>query len=418
MSEDFINQLALVSTYYEQTQEAVYIPSKDKNVMHRNIFDVIREIFIPYKKETAEARETQDKLIKNLSLYTDSKAIAIKELDFVRTQVDHLAMEYGQIAAAYVDLYKRAKSVNLSEIELHNLLISTTLAGYREGLSEEDIADILTKMSELLQDKFVTIDEFNKLIGYKFQHANSWTKEAPKKFNKSYADGSVLFDTIMFLDMFSDYVMKTTMEVKPEEFNPDYVKANYYENRMYDKNLNHEQHKEFVDDASPILKKTNKFLGQLGKIFPAINGVARRFLFLLFAFEGISDIIDWHTTNKHIEGHYQNSNDFRYIPQTGKFIEYQKDKILLKGGVQEYNYYENSDYDMFYDDYKENEFQDLEYSSSLNTNLPISENIIDTETLSSIQNPHYTDLEVEVKRILANTIDDFAQLKGFSVKKT
>ena len=39
-------------------------------------------------------------------------------------------------------------------------------------------------------------------------------------------------------------------------------------------------------------------------------------------------------------------------------------------------------------------------------------------SISGVHDFYKPDLEVEVKRILANTIDDFVQLKGFSVRKT
>ena len=89
MSEDFINQLALASTYYEQAPESVYIPSKDQSVIQKNIYDLFKETFIPHSAEVAEAQETQEKLVRNLTIYTGSQDNAIKELDFVRTQVDH-----------------------------------------------------------------------------------------------------------------------------------------------------------------------------------------------------------------------------------------------------------------------------------------------------------------------------------------
>ena len=235
MSEDFINQLALASTYYEQAPESVYIPSKDQSVIQKNIYDLFKETFIPHSAEVAEAQETQEKLIKNLTIYTGSQEESIKELDFVRTQVDHLAMEYGQIAAAYADLYKLSKSVNFSIDELHNLFMSTMLAARKEDLSEEDIAEILSRMGEMLQNEFVTIDDFKKAIGYKFKAADNWVKEAPKLLNMPDANEETLFQSSEFLSMFSDYTKEHTPDVTPLEFKPKYVKANYNENRMYDR---------------------------------------------------------------------------------------------------------------------------------------------------------------------------------------
>ena len=255
MSKDFINQLALASTYYEQAPESVYIPSKDQSVIQKNIYDLFKETFIPHSAEVAEAQETQEKLVRNLTIYTGSKDNAIKELDFVRTQVDHLAMEYGQIAAAYADLYKLSKSVNFSIDELHNLFMSTMLAARKEDLSEEDIAEILSRMGEMLQNEFVTIDDFKKAIGYKFKAADNWVKEAPKLLNMPDANEETLFQSSEFLSMFSDYTKEHTPDVTPLEFKPKYVKANYYENRMFDKKISLEQYRKNIQETYPFMNK-------------------------------------------------------------------------------------------------------------------------------------------------------------------
>ena len=420
MSEDFINQLALASTYYEQAPESVYIPSKDQSVIQKNIYDLFKETFIPHSAEVAEAQETQEKLVRNLTIYTGSQDNAIKELDFVRTQVDHLAMEYGQIAAAYADLYKLSKSVNFSIDELHNLFISTMLAARKEDLSEEDIAEILSRMGEMLQNEFVTIDDFKKAIGYKFKAADNWVKEAPKLLNMSDANEETLFQSSEFLSMFSDYTKEHTPDVTPLEFKPKYVKANYYENRMYDRDLLSEDFKKTMQVLLGIAISYYKHLLK-GNITPKVlakdllntTSISRAALSNIIVSLGAMGIYaalaDWLESNNKIQKHYDNGN-LKYIPKWNDILN-QKDTLILEGGVIYF------DEDIVPDNTPENEFIVPE-NTRLNM-LDIQEdNLQNTENIMEIFNPYQSDFEVEVKRILANTIDDFAQLRGFSVRKT
>ncbi len=420
MSEDFINQLALASTYYEQAPESVYIPSKDQSVIQKNIYDLFKETFIPHSAEVAEAQETQEKLVRNLTIYTGSQDNAIKELDFVRTQVDHLAMEYGQIAAAYADLYKLSKSVNFSIDELHNLFMSTMLAARKEDLSEEDIAEILSRMGEMLQNEFVTIDDFKKAIGYKFKAADNWVKEAPKLLNMPDANEETLFQSSEFLSMFSDYTKEHTPDVTPLEFKPKYVKANYYENRMYDRDLLSEDFKKTMQVLLGLAISYYKHLLK-GNITPKVlakdllntTSISRAALSNIIVSLGAMGIYaalaDWLESNNKIQKHYDNGN-LKYIPKWNDILN-QKDTLILEGGVIYF------DEDIVPDNTPENEFIVPE-NTRLNM-LDIQEdNLQNTENIMEIFNPYQSDLEVEVKRILANTIDDFAQLKGFSVRKT
>lgn len=420
MSEDFINQLALASTYYEQAPESVYIPSKDQSVIQKNIYDLFKETFIPHSAEVAEAQETQEKLVRNLTIYTGSQDNAIKELDFVRTQVDHLAMEYGQIAAAYADLYKLSKSVNFSIDELHNLFMSTMLAARKEDLSEEDIAEILSRMGEMLQNEFVTIDDFKKAIGYKFKAADNWVKEAPKLLNMPDANEETLFQSSEFLSMFSDYTKEHTPDVTPLEFKPKYVKANYYENRMYDRDLLSEDFKKTMQVLLGLAISYYKHLLK-GNITPKVlakdllntTSISRAALSNIIVSLGAMGIYaalaDWLESNNKIQKHYDNGN-LKYIPKWNDILN-QKDTLILEGGVIYF------DEDIVPDNTPENEFIVPE-NTRLNM-LDIQEdNLQNTENIMEIFNPYQSDFEVEVKRILANTIDDFAQLKGFSVKKT
>ena len=420
MSEDFINQLALASTYYEQAPESVYIPSKDQSVIQKNIYDLFKETFIPHSAEVAEAQETQEKLVRNLTIYTGSQDNAIKELDFVRTQVDHLAMEYGQIAAAYADLYKLSKSVNFSIDELHNLFMSTMLAARKEDLSEEDIAEILSRMGEMLQNEFVTIDDFKKAIGYKFKAADNWVKEAPKLLNMPDANEETLFQSSEFLSMFSDYTKEHTPDVTPLEFKPKYVKANYYENRMYDRDLLSEDFKKTMQVLLGLAISYYKHLLK-GNITPKVlakdllntTSISRAALSNIIVSLGAMGIYaalaDWLESNNKIQKHYDNGN-LKYIPKWNDILN-QKDTLILEGGVIYF------DEDIVPDNTPENEFIVPE-NTRLNM-LDIQEdNLQNTENIMEIFNPYQSDFEVAVKRILANTIDDFAQLKGFSVRKT
>lgn len=422
MSEDFINQLALASTYYEQASESVYIPSKDQSVIQKNIYDLFKETFIPHSAEVAEAQETQEKLVRNLTIYTGSKDNAIKELDFVRTQVDHLAMEYGQIAAAYADLYKLSKSVNFSIDELHNLFMSTMLAARKEDLSEEDIAEILSRMGEMLQNEFVTIDDFKKAIGYKFKAADNWVKEAPKLLNMPDANEETLFQSSEFLSMFSDYTKEHTPDVTPLEFKPKYVKANYNENRMYDRDL-------LGEEALEALLATYSFFagwftfnrGNLGDFYRNIKNIKN--IKSLLKGATLSAIIttlievavgDSIETYKKIQQHYDNGGLIKYNPKWRDILNGGNTPILDGGITLDAPYLDENDIE----DSPENQYVVPDNTRLNLLNIRGNNDIDMANSISGVHDFYKPDLEVEVKRILANTIDDFVQLKGFSVRKT
>lgn len=422
MSEDFINQLALASTYYEQAAESVYIPSKDQSVIQKNIYDLFKETFIPHSAEVAEAQETQEKLVRNLTIYTGSQDNAIKELDFVRTQVEHLAMEYGQIAAAYADLYKLSKSVNFSIDELHNLFMSTMLAARKEDLSEEDIAEILSRMGEMLQNEFVTIDDFKKAIGYKFKAADNWVKEAPKLLNMPDANEETLFQSSEFLSMFSDYTKEHTPDVTPLEFKPKYVKTNYYENRMYDRDL-------LGEEALEALLATYSFFagwftfngGNLGDFYRNIKNIKN--IKSLLKGATLSAIIttlievavgDSIETYKKIQQHYDNGGLIKYNPKWRDILNGGNTPILDGGITLDAPYLDENDIE----DSPENQYVVPDNTRLNLLNIRGNNDIDMANSISGVHDFYKPDLEVEVKRILANTIDDFVQLRGFSVRKT
>ncbi len=416
MTDDYMTQIAYASNYYENAPEAIYIPSQDGKVIKKNFFDWINEIFIPHTVEVAEAQETQEKLIKNLSLYTDSTEEAIKELDFVRTQVDHLAMEYSQIAAAYADLYKLTKSVNYSKDELHNLLISTMLAGFRENLSEEEIARILSQMGEMLQNEYVSLDEFKKTLGYKFKAAANWSKEAPKAFNIPDASGDSIFNSAVFLDMFADYIKDNTEEVKPKDFNSSFVKANYYENRMFDRDISGE---ESLYKLTTINSGILNYLGIQGKDLPKIYSGITKFKNTAQLL-GSSSIValgstwaalayaNWYESNKRLQQRYNNANDLQYIQQA-------KDLFDTKTEVINLSIDNTIAPDSYADLENVPEETELHYIN-LNNNDLINSNIKNTEQISHIYPIFQFDFTDSVKQIIAETLDDFAQLKGFKKK--
>lgn len=422
MHDDNIYNFVTVSEFYENAPDDIYIPSQDKQLIKKNLLEYAEEIFMPKPEEVLEAQETQEKLVNNLALYTGTVEDAIKELDFVRTQVDHLAMEYGQIANEYVDLYKKAQETNFSVEELHNLFISTMNAAFRENLSEEDIAEILEQMGNMLLNKYVTLDEFNKAIGYKFKAADSWLQEFTKIYNIKNIDNISIFDSREFLSKFSDYMHKNTPEVTRKDFNPDYVKANYAENRMYDRDSLGEKAEEYLKITSGILAAIYERMNK-GNITPEIymkdiislksfpKAVSASALGAAIGLYVTAALGNWLETNEKINKRYQNGVDYQYIPNLHNYFDDENVKKFYLHAEENRNlkeltpkYEENRNTPI--DNYTQNTNFSTTLSPELSENLP--------EISQNVYQYFQTDISEQVKQTLVNLFDDFAQLKGFN----
>lgn len=399
MTDDYMTQIAYASNYYENAPEAIYIPSQDQSVIKKNLLDIIKEIITPYTVEVAEAQETQEKLIKNLSLYTNSTEEAIKELDFVRTQVDHLAMEYSQIAAAYADLYKVSLFTEYSEHELHDLFKAIMRAAYHEKLSEEDISDILAHTGELLKNKNFSSNEFNKAIGYKLKIANTWSKATFKS-----EDDLENHDSADYMDLFANFIFDNLPDVSSEDFNSAYVKANYYENRMYDKNIQQDKYRENVKTVYPFMSKIKNI-----KIPSSLMRISNLLPWVATALTVAPLIFDWLSTNQSIKQHYQNSNYMESYQDYNKTIKIEHNQ-KLKGYIEKTINLNGEEFDI--NPIKSNDVIDiLELELEKSNTDGLSNNPI-----ININTPYPGDFRDSVKQIIAETLDDFAQLKGFKKK--
>ena len=394
-----MTQIAYASNYYENAPEHIYIPSQDEKLIKKNILDWINEIFIPHTVEVAEAQETQEKLIKNLSLYTDSTEEAIKELDFVRTQVDHLAMEYGQIAAAYADLYKISKFTEYSDDELHDLFRAIMLAAYHEKLSEEDIADILSTTGELLKNENFSSKEFNKTIAYKLKIADTWSKSTfdLQSDIKNYNSAD-------YMDLFTHFIFDNLPDAIPKDFNPAYVKANYYENRMFDKKISLEQYRKNIQETYPFMNKIKQI-----KLPLSLSGISDLLPWAAAAIALIPLILDWLNTNKSIKKHYQNSNSIETFQDYSKVIDIENNK-KLEGYIEKTINLNAEEFNVEPIE-PDNAIEILELELEKTNKEELSKNsIININPASQLD---FTD---SVKQIIAETLDDFAQLKGFKKK--
>ncbi len=399
MKYDYMTQIAYASNYYENAPEHIYIPSQDEKLIKKNILDWINEIFIPHTVEVAEAQETQEKLIKNLSLYTDSTEEAIKELDFVRTQVDHLAMEYGQIAAAYADLYKISKFTEYSDDELHDLFRAIMLAAYHEKLSEEDIADILSTTGELLKNENFSSKEFNKTIAYKLKIADTWSKSTfdLQSDIKNYNSAD-------YMDLFTHFIFDNLPDAIPKDFNPAYVKANYYENRMFDKKISLEQYRKNIQETYPFMNKIKQI-----KLPLSLSGISDLLPWAAAAIALIPLILDWLNTNKSIKKHYQNSNSIETFQDYSKVIDIENNK-KLEGYIEKTINLNAEEFNVEPIE-PDNAIEILELELEKTNKEELSKNsIININPASQLD---FTD---SVKQIIAETLDDFAQLKGFKKK--
>ena len=169
MSEDFINQLALASTYYEQASESVYIPSKDQSVIQKNIYDLFKETFIPHSAEVAEAQETQEK--KNSVKYLLYNNMNISERNF--RYADELLEKYHYksdiLLAAFAQLHNKNR-LSLTEQEINQLFKALVIKAYKENKSGFDLFRIL------ITTDYVIKSENNFLFQLKCYFYDLYTK--------------------------------------------------------------------------------------------------------------------------------------------------------------------------------------------------------------------------------------------------
>ena len=369
-------------------------------------------------KDEFEAEMFMQEEINFLQQYTKTKRRAQKELDFVRLQADKFGFQFSPLAASYAnEFYPAAKDNDLNQETIHNLLIAITeyAAAKRansEMLSEllSDIADVMNTGSypenSSLEDSLINIDDEIKETLSRNEKINSKDK---------------------FYQNFANLLHYKYRQQALDNIDPVIAKINRVENEKFDHN-------------SMLKAFCNMFGISLG--FEGIIGIFTSFfrnpevlLKRFFKKVSLPSILLWIETTlidiflakdkkkaRYKNGYYMYD---KYQGEREFFTPEEQDKLY--GEIKKYNpgphlfwrKAPSNPYEIPPTNIEtEDELLNFENKNDRQNDITLSSSMQEIEpTLNTDVKNNTIDISTEVKRILANTIDDFVQLKGFKKNK-
>ena len=349
----------------------------------------IGDFFIPgdeYHKYQTEELE----FLNFLKNYTKTLERAQRELNFVRVQSDKWGYDYGTMREDYVNsYYPAAHNAKLNQAVLHNLYISLLEYAAANSATDTAVVKLIEGVSRALVGKnFLSekeLEEINLLFP-DFQNYVNYTMEnsKDKKINTLYAN---LADRIHF-----DFNSKAQNTLDP--IVSDYKKK---KNLEYEKS-NDTSEQEFISKILPdlleIIYKISVKLVELMKR-NLLREKREKFNYNYEKFQSESDIF----TPEEQDKIYGRIEMFR------PYSNLQWKQGPPEGGIQ-LEYDTNLNYKLNYND---------ENQSSLTSVSPeqIMVASTDDEIVDTSETKYPETFEDDVKDIIANVFDDFAQLKGF-----
>ena len=369
-------------------------------------------------KDEFEAEMFMQEEINFLQQYTKTKRRAQKELDFVRLQADKFGFQFSPLAASYAnEFYPAAKDNDLNQETIHNLLIAITeyAAAKRansEMLSEllSDIADVMNTGSypenSSLEDSLINIDDEIKETLSRNEKINSKDK---------------------FYQNFANLLHYKYRQQALDNIDPVIAKINRVENEKFDHN-------------SMLKAFCNMFGISLG--FEGIIGIFTSFfrnpevlLKRFFKKVSLPSILLWIETTlidiflakdkkkaRYKNGYYMYD---KYQGEREFFTPEEQDKLY--GEIKKYNpgphlfwrKAPSNPYEIPPTNIEtEDDLLNFENKNDRQNDITLSSSMQEIEpTLNTDVKNNTIDISTEVKRILANTIDDFVQLKGFKKNK-
>ena len=349
----------------------------------------IGDFFIPgdeYHKYQTEELE----FLNFLKNYTKTLERAQRELNFVRVQSDKWGYDYGTMREDYVNsYYPAAHNAKLNQAVLHNLYISLLEYAAANSATDTSVVKLIEGVSRALVGKnFLSekeLEEINLLFP-DFQNYVNYTMEnsKDKKINTLYAN---LADRMHF-----DFNSKAQNTLDP--IVSDYKKKKNYKYDDSDNNF----------DTSTFASLVSNKAGAITVILTQLIRYIKRKLL----------------QEKREQFNY---NYEKFQSESDIFTPEEQDKIY--GRIEMFRPYSNLQWKQ---GPPEGAIQ-LEYDTNLNYKLnynnenqsPLISTITEQTSFSEIENESedtnktkYPDtFENDVKEIVANVFDDFAQLKGF-----
>lgn len=324
-----------------------------------------------------------------LKRYTVTMERAQKELNLVRIQSDKWGHDYKAIRGVYVDdFFPAISNAKIKKEVAHNLFISLLEYATANSLTDEGTANVIKQISEIINSK--TIPTSNDLGG------------VDEQFND-----------------IKEYINYTTAKTNYKNLNNFYGNlANY---------LHHELHDKAIEQIDPVVLKykdtvnsqldTENLPDWLRFILDKLPHDVGALVWKLYEKSFINFLKSKRESFTYSYDKYQGEREF--------FTPEEQDKLY--GVIKKYNpgpylFWRKAPSNPYEipPDYENNtnNLLNMENNNSLQNEENLSVAMQDTEQSVNAEIKNNTvDISSEVKRILADTIDDFVQLRGFKKNK-
>ncbi len=324
-----------------------------------------------------------------LKRYTVTMERAQKELNLVRIQSDKWGHDYKAIRDVYVnDFFPAISNAKIKKEVAHNLFISLLEYATANSLTDEGTANVIKQISEIINSK--TIPTSNDLGG------------VDEQFND-----------------IKEYINYTTAKTNYKNLNNFYGNlANYLHYELQDK---------AIEQLDPVVLKSKK----LQNMTYDLTAYPKWFIALmdLLPINISSLLLDWMDSlsiNTHKKAREKFTYSYnKYQGEEEFFTPEEQNRIY--GVIKKYNpgpylFWRKAPSNPYEipPDYENNtnNLLNMENNNSLQNEENLSVAMQDTEQSVNAEIKNNTvDISSEVKRILADTIDDFVQLRGFKKNK-
>lgn len=368
-------------------------------------------------KDEFEAEMFMREEINFLQEYTKTKRRAQKELDFIRVQADKFGFNFVPFAASYAnEFYPAAKDNDLNQETIHNLLIAITEYAAAKRANSEMLSKLIADIANLM--KTGTYPENSSLEG-SLLNIDDEIKETLSRNEK-------ITSRDKFYENFANLLHYKYRQQALDNIDPVIAKINRVENKKFD----HDSMLKAFRNMFGISLSVEGIIGFFASFFRNPKVLLKRFLktvslpsIVLWIQTTLSDIFFAKDKKKerYKNGYYMYD---KYQGEREFFTPEEQDKlygVIKKYNPRPYLFWRkapSNPYEIPPTDSKNN-FLNYEnnvplQNTELNTFDSQQETVLSGNT--DVKNASI-DISAEVKRVLADTIDDFVQLKGFRKNK-
>lgn len=369
-------------------------------------------------KDEFEAEMFMREEINFLQQYTKTKRRAQKELDFIRVQADKFGFNFVPFAASYAnEFYPAAKDNDLNQETIHNLLIAITEYAAAKRANSEMLSKLIADIANLM--KTGTYPENSSLEG-SLLNIDDEIKETLSRNEK-------ITSRDKFYENFANLLHYKYRQQALDNIDPVIAKINRVENKKFD----HDSMLKALRNIFNISLSVEGIIGFFANFFRDPRVLLKRFLKTV----SLPSILLWIQTTLTDISFAENKKKERYKNGYYMYDKYQGEREFftpeeqdkLYGVIKKYNpgpylfwrkapsnpYEIPPDYEN-----NRNNLLNMENNNSLQNEENLSVAMQDTEQSVNAEIKNNTvDISSEVKRILADTIDDFVQLRGFKKNK-